>query len=169
MKNLILIGMPGSGKSTVGVILAKTLGTVFVDTDLIIQVQRRNKLQRIIDLEGIERFLSYEAEALLSVSEEENTVIATGGSAVFSEKAMLHLKKNGICVYLDVSVPELTFRLSNIKTRGIACRRGEGIDEIYNERKSFYEKFCDVKIDCDGKTAEQIVERIIKCVEHKMF
>lgn len=162
MKNIILIGMPGSGKSTVGVILAKTLGVGFIDTDLIIQVQRRNTLQRLIDLDGLERFKAYEESALLSVTEEADMVIATGGSAVFCEKGMRKLKKNGICVYLDLPAYDLQMRLANIKTRGIACRRGEGLEEIMAERTPLYNKYADIRIDCGGKTAEQIVEKIVK-------
>lgn len=162
MKNIILIGMPGSGKSTVGVILAKTLGVGFIDTDLIIQVQRRNTLQRLIDLDGLERFKAYEESALLSVTEEADMVIATGGSAVFCEKGMRKLKKNGICVYLDLPAYDLQMRLANIKTRGIACRRGEGLEEIMAERTPLYSKYADIRIDCTDKTAEQIVEKIVK-------
>lgn len=165
MKNIILIGMPGSGKSTVGVILAKTLGVGFVDTDLIIQLQQRNTLQRLIDLEGLEKFKVYEETALLSVTEETNTVIATGGSAVFCEKGMRQLKRNGICVFLDLPPYDLQLRLANIKTRGIACRRGEGLEEILEERIPLYNKYADIRIDCADKSVEQIVEKIARIAE----
>lgn len=154
--------MPGCGKSTVGVILAKTLGTFFIDTDLIIQVQRRNTLQQLIDLEGLERFLQYEEEALLSVTEKENTVVATGGSAIFSEKAMTQLKRNGVCVYLELGLDELERRLSNIKTRGIASKKGETLADIFNKRSPYYERYADIKIYAKGKNPEQIVEEIVK-------
>ena len=98
MENIILTGMPGCGKSTVGVILAKTLGMDFIDTDLIIQIQQKDKLQPLLDRYGTERFRQIEEQALLSVTAKENTVIATGGSAVFCEQGMSHLKKNGISV-----------------------------------------------------------------------
>lgn len=162
MKNIILIGMPGSGKSTVGVLLAKALGTGFIDTDLIIQVQRRNTLQRLIETDGLDKFREFEESALLSVTEEADMVIATGGSAVFCEKGMRHLKRNGICIYLDVPLYDLEVRLSNIKTRGIACRRGEGLEEILAEREPLYSKYADMKINCDDKTCEQIVEKIMR-------
>ena len=165
MKNIVLIGMPGSGKSTVGVILAKTLGTYFIDTDLIIQVQQKNTLQRLIDLYGIERFLDCEEEAILTVSEEGNAVIATGGSAVFRDGAMKHLKKNGTVIYLDLPVGELERRLSNIKTRGVACRKGESVSDIFDERSPYYERYADIKIDCTHKTPEEIVEKIVESVE----
>lgn len=162
MKNYILIGMPGCGKSTVGVLLAKTLGTGFIDTDLIIQVQQRNTLQRLIDINGLERFREYEENALLSVSEESDMVIATGGSAVFCEKGMRYLKRNGICIYLDLPLYDLHLRLSNIKTRGIACRRGEGLEEIMAERGPLYNKYADIKINCTDRSCEQIVEKIVR-------
>ncbi len=164
MKNVILIGMPGCGKSTVGVLLAKALGTGFIDTDLIIQVQKRNTLQRLIDLDGLEKFEQYEESALLSVTEESNMVIATGGSAVFCEKGMRHLRRNGICIYLELPVYDLQLRLSNIKTRGIACRRGEGLEEILAERGPLYNRYADAKISCADKSCEQIVEKIIHIV-----
>lgn len=164
MRNIILIGMPASGKSTVGVLLAKTLGASFIDTDLIIQVQQKNTLQRLIDINGLDKFREFENSALLSVSDESDTVIATGGSAVFCEKGMRHLKRNGVCVYLDLPVYDLQLRLSNIKTRGIACRRGESLEEIYAEREKLYSKYADIKIDCGGKSCEQIVEKIESAV-----
>ena len=165
MKNIVLIGMPGGGKSTVGVILAKTLGTYFIDTDLIIQVQQKNTLQQLIDLYGIERFLDFEEEAVLSVDSKQDTVIATGGSAVFREGAMKHLKENGVVIYLDLPVAELERRLSNIKTRGVACKKGESISDIFAERSPYYEKHADIKIDCTNKTPEEIVEKIVEKVE----
>lgn len=162
MKNYILIGMPACGKSTVGVLLAKTLGTGFIDTDLIIQVQQRNTLQRLIDINGLDKFREYEENALLSVNEESNMVIATGGSAVFCEKGMRHLKRNGICIYLDLPLYDLQMRLSNIKTRGIACRRGEGLEEIMAERSPLYNRYADIIINCADKNCEQIVEKIVR-------
>lgn len=160
MRNIILIGMPACGKSTVGVLLAKTLGTGFIDTDLIIQVQQKNTLQRLIDINGPEKFTEFENTALLSVDDESDTVIATGGSAVFCKKGMRHLKRNGVCVYLDLPLYDIQARLSNIKTRGIACRRGEGLAEIFAEREELYNKYADIKVGCADKSCEQIVEKI---------
>ncbi len=156
MKNIILIGMPGCGKSTVGVILAKTLGMHFVDTDLIIQRQRHERLQQLIERYGIKRFEEMEEEALLSVTETEDTVIATGGSAVFCERGMKYLKETGICVYLEVPCDELKRRLSNIKTRGIAAEKGMTIDDIFAERSPLYEKYADLSVDCTGLHIEDI-------------
>ena len=162
MKNIILIGMPGCGKSTVGVILAKTLGMGFVDTDLIIQRQQRSTLQRLIDDYGLDKFREFEEQALLSVPDKSDTVIATGGSAVFCSDGMARLKESGVCVYLDLPIEELKRRLKNIKTRGIACRKGEGLEEILAEREPLYRKYADIALMCRGFTTEQTVEEICK-------
>lgn len=163
MNNIILIGMPGAGKSTIGVLLAKSMGYNFLDTDLIIQSQQKKKLQEIIDEEGIDAFLKCEEQALTSI-DFDCTVVATGGSAIFSERGMKHLKNGGICVYLTVSEQELIKRLSNIKTRGIACRKGETVAEIIEERRAYYEKYADVTVNCENATAEQMVEKIIESI-----
>lgn len=159
-ENIILIGMPGAGKSTVGVLLAKSAAYDFLDTDLVIQKQQGMPLQQIIDSRGIEDFLKKEEQALLSVSCTK-TVIATGGSAIFSEKGMEHLKKNGVCVYLKVDEQELIRRLTNIKTRGIACKKGETVADIIAERSAFYEKYADITVYCGSGPAESTVESII--------
>ena len=164
MENIILTGMPGCGKSTVGVILAKTLGMDFIDTDLIIQVQQKDKLQPLLDRFGPDRFRQFEEQALLSVTARENTVIATGGSAVFCEKGMAHLKKNGICVYLEVPCDELVKRLKNIKTRGIAAAKGMSIEDIFAERSPYYEKHADIRIECSADSIEENASAIIDAV-----
>ena len=164
MSNIILIGMPGCGKSTVGVILAKTLGIGFVDTDLIIQQRENRLLQEIINNDGIEAFLDCEAEAVKSVS-CDNTVIATGGSVIFRDDAMTHLKKTGKVFYLNVPVAEIKNRLNNIKTRGIAATAGESIDDIFNERSPLYEKYADFVIDLTDCCAEQTVEKICEIIK----
>ncbi len=165
MKNIILIGMPACGKSTVGVLLAKTLAAGFVDTDLILQRQRKNTLQKLIDRYGLDRFRDFEDEALLAVTETEDAVVATGGSAIFCDRGMRYLKQNGVCVYLELPLNELQKRLSNIKTRGIACRRGESLSDIFAERSPFYEKYADVRIDCSALTAEETVDKIIQMIK----
>jgi len=159
MKNIILIGMPGAGKSTVGVLLAKSLAFDFIDTDLIIQKQQGLPLQKIIDEQGINTFLADEENALLSCNVSD-TVIATGGSAVFSQLGISHLKENGICVYLKVQEEELVRRLTNIKTRGIACKKGETVSDIIKERSPYYEKYADITIKSDSSTIEETVEQI---------
>ena len=164
MKNIILIGMPGAGKSTVGVLLAKSMAYDFLDTDLVIQNQQKSKLQKIIDEQVIEAFLDCEDQALLSVSCEK-TIIATGGSAIFSERGMEHLKKNGICVYLKVDEKELVRRLRNIKTRGIACKKGETVAQIIAQREAYYNRYADITVECENTTAEEVVGKIIKYIE----
>lgn len=161
MANIILIGMPGCGKSTVGVILAKTLGIGFVDTDLIIQ-QRENKLlQNIIDNDGIDFFLNCEAEAVKSLY-CDNCVVATGGSVVYREDAIQHLKSNGKIIFLDVPLDEIKRRLNNINTRGIAAKKNKSIEDIYNERIALYNKYADIIIKIDVESVEKTVEKICK-------
>ena len=162
MENIILTGMPGCGKSTVGVILAKTLGMDFIDTDLIIQLQQNEKLQALVNKYGTERFREFEDQALLSVTAEKNTVLATGGSAVFCEKGMAHLKQHGVCVYLEVSCEELIRRLTNIKTRGIAAKKGLTVADIFRERSPYYEKYADYRVKCDDMHIEDVVAKIIE-------
>ena len=159
MKNITLIGMPGAGKSTIGVILAKSLLCDFTDTDLIIQKKTGKSLCDILDERGTEGFLQLENDIICAES-FENSVIATGGSAVYGEEAMAMLKKISTVVFLDVSVDELEKRLSNIKTRGVAMKKGTTVKELYNERLPLYEKYADIILDCTGLTAEECVERI---------
>lgn len=161
MKNIVLIGMPSSGKSTVGVILAKTLGMGFLDTDLTIQQREGELLQTLIDNHGMKRFLEMEEEAILSVH-PENTVIATGGSAVFGDKAMEYLQSVGTVVYLELDFAELERRLHNIKTRGIAAEKGESLLDIYNKRIPIYKKWAQITVNSVGKTVEETVADIIE-------
>ena len=160
MKNIVLIGMPACGKSTIGVLLAKSLGFRFVDTDLIIQQDTGRLLQEIIDDEGLDAFCIAEERAICSVSESENTVIATGGSAVYSRTAMLHLKEIGLVYYLSLPVPEVEKRLYNIKSRGIAKRKGDTISDVFERRRRLYEEYADITIDCLGKSLEETVSEI---------
>lgn len=160
MKNIVLIGMPACGKSTIGVLLAKSLGFRFVDTDLIIQQDTGRLLQEIIDDEGLDAFCIAEERAICSVNESENTVIATGGSAVYSRTAMLHLKEIGLVYYLSLPVPEVEKRLYNIKSRGIAMRKGDTISDVFERRRRLYEEYADITIDCLGKSLEETVSEI---------
>lgn len=160
MKNIVLIGMPSSGKSTVGVILAKTLGMGFLDTDLTIQQREGELLQTLIDNFGMKRFLEIEEESILSIH-PDNTVIATGGSAVFGSRAMEYLRSIGDIVYLELDYPELERRLHNIKTRGIAAEKGETLLDIYNKRIPIYEVWAQVTVNSVGKTVEETVADII--------
>lgn len=164
--NIILIGMPGSGKSTVGVILAKSLGVDFIDTDLLIQRREKRLLQDIIDKDGIEYFLDRECDAVLSV-DSDNAVIATGGSVILREKAISHLKKSGTVIFLNVSVVELERRINNIKTRGIAAENGETVSDIYHKRFTLYEKFADITVNADSLSCEQTVNEICEKISLK--
>jgi shikimate kinase len=163
MNNIILIGMPGAGKSTLGVVLAKALGFDFVDTDLIIQSEQKDKLYRIIQKKGIEKFIEIENKTVASLR-VENSVVATGGSVIFGKEAMENLKKLGTVVYLEVEEKEIEKRLSNIKTRGVVMKDGETVEEIYNTRTPLYEKYADITVSCEGLDLEKTVEQIINFV-----
>ena len=157
--NIVLIGMPASGKSTAGVILAKVLGKKFIDTDLVIQEREKDLLSEIIKDKGVAGFMKIEEEAILSV-DVKNTVIATGGSAVYGEKAMEHLKENGTVVYLKVEKDELFKRLTDIKERGVVLREGETIEEMFDSRSVLYEKYADIIIEERDSTIEETIEKI---------
>lgn len=166
MKNVVMVGMPGSGKSTIGVILAKSLGFDFVDTDLVICKREGKKLQEIIDTEGLERFLEIEQQVGEEIS-SVNSVVATGGSMILSDEAMKNLKKDGIVVYVEVPLEILKKRITNMKTRGIAFKKGETLEDIFRVRTPLYEKYADITITADENTVpedcvNQIVERIEK-------
>ena len=164
MKNVVLIGMPGSGKSTVGVLLAKALGYDFLDVDLVIQKREHALLQDILDRRGLDTFLQAEEDAVCSVSCEK-TVIAPGGSAVCREKAARHLKALGPVVYLKVPLAELSGRIQNLSTRGIAMEPGQTLADVMAYRTPLYDKYADLVIDCGGgqtlaQTARQVLERL---------
>lgn len=161
MKNIVLIGMPGAGKSTIGVLLAKSVLMDFADTDLIIQKKYSRALCEIIKKHGINEFLQIENDVIRR-SEFYNCVIATGGSAVYGKEAMENLKANGIAVYLRVEPQELEKRINNIHTRGIAMKDGTTIAELYAERAPLYEKYADVTVNCTNLTPEQCVDEIMK-------
>ena len=164
--NLILIGMPGSGKSTVGVILAKKTARDFVDTDVLIQMSQQRKLQNIIDKDGYTVLRKIEEEILLGLS-IQNHVIATGGSAAYSDQAMTHLKSDGILIFLDVDLASLESRIRDFSTRGIAKRPDQSFAELFDERFVIYTKHADIAIKCEGMTQEQVCERIIDEVRAK--
>lgn len=159
--NIVLIGMPGSGKSSVGVILAKYLCMNFIDTDLIIQKNAGKTLQKIIDEDGLDRFLEIENDVLIDLN-CANTVIATGGSSIFSTNGINHLKATSIVVYLKISYPSLVNRINNIHTRGIVMRANQSLKDLYDERHPLYEKCFDIKIDCDKLTTQECVKKLIE-------
>ena len=164
MENIILIGMPAVGKSTIGVLLAKTLILSFTDTDLLIQEKYKKSLCDIINDNGTKAFLNIEEDVILN-SDFHNSVIATGGSAVYGENAMKKLKQSGKVIYLDLSLEEIRKRIGDIKSRGVVLTKGTTLEDIFNDRKALYEKYADIKIDCENLTAEECVEKIISCLE----
>lgn len=165
MNNLILIGMPACGKSTLGVVLAKTMGMKFLDTDLLIQEREGALLQDLINQRGNDYFKKVEEYVLRSV-DVENTVVATGGSAVYYSEAVRHFKKNGKIIYLKVSFETIEIRLNNITTRGVTMGQGQTLKDLYDERIPLYEKSADLIVDTEGLTVEQTIEKIIELVEH---
>jgi len=159
-KNIVLIGMPASGKSTAGVILAKMLGMDFVDTDLVIQQREKSLLRDIIAEYGVEGFMEREEKAVLSVS-PVNTVIATGGSVVYSEEAMRHLSSIGTIVYLKVAEEELSKRLHDIRERGVVLKDGETFKEMFDSRSILYARYADITVDESGMGIEAKLLKII--------
>lgn len=164
MNNICLIGMPGAGKSTVGVILAKILGYEFVDSDLVIQKEEGALLKDIISSKGVDGFISVEerVNAGLNLSK---TVIATGGSVVYGAKAMEHLKDISTIVYLKLSYANIDSRLSNIRGRGVVLREGQTLKDLYEERTPLYERYADIVIDEDSLNVEDTVSAVINAIK----
>ena len=161
MNNIILIGMPGVGKSTLGVVLAKVLGFQFIDADLLIQEQERKKLHQIIKEVGINGFMEIENQVNASI-EAERSVIATGGSVVYCRQAMSHLKEIGTVVYLKVSLSTLEKRLGNLKRRGVILKKGQTLKDLYEERVPLYEKYADVVVDEKGRDLEECQQLLLE-------
>ena len=164
MNNITLIGMPGAGKSTLGVVLAKILGYEFLDSDLLIQKEEKRRLYQIIDEEGEEGFKAIENRVNASI-DTENTVIATGGSVVYCSEAMEHLKSIGKVVYLSLSLESLEKRLGNLKKRGVLLKEGQTLKNLYDERVGYFEKYADITIDEDGCQIEETIDNVIRAVE----
>ncbi len=152
--NIILIGMPGCGKSTIGVLLAKNLAYGFLDSDLVIQEQSGRKLQDMIDEMGPEAFSAFE-DAVNATLIPHNTVIATGGSAVYGTRAMEHFREIGTVVYLKASYETIEKRIRNFATRGIVIPEGQTFRDVYNERTALYEKYADITVDVDADIADE--------------
>ncbi|MCM1135360.1 MAG: shikimate kinase [Clostridium sp.] len=159
MKNIILIGMPGSGKSTVGVVLAKKLGFRFIDSDLVIQEKCGKLLYQLIEELGEAGFLMLENEINASIT-VENAVIATGGSAVYGAEAMERFKSIGRVVYLKLPFEELKIRLGDLHERGVVLKEGYTLHDLYEERIPLYEKYADMTVDCGGRDIRDVMEEI---------
>lgn len=161
MNNVTLIGMPGAGKSTLGVVLAKVLNYQFLDSDLLIQKTEKRRLSRIIEEEGTEGFMAVENRVNASIKAEE-TVIATGGSVVYCEEAMRHLKEIGKVVYLKLSLESVSGRLGNLKGRGVLLKEGQTLADLYEERVPLYEKYADFVVDEEGKDLEESLQAVLE-------
>lgn len=158
-RNVVLIGMPGAGKSTVGVVLAKRLGYRFLDSDLLIQEREGRLLCEIIEEEGLDGFLRIEEEVNASV-QAERTVIATGGSAVYGPRAMEHLKEIGTVIYLRLPFAEIASRVGDTRQRGIAMREGQDLKGLYGERCPLYERYADIIVDTEGISIEKLAKML---------
>lgn len=161
--NIVLIGMPGVGKSTVGVLLAKRLGFAFLDTDLIIQTGESRRLATIIADEGDAGFRRVE-EGWVCAVRGRRQVIATGGSVVYSAVAMAHLQNDGLILFLHIGLGPLTQRLGDLDARGVIRPPGTGIDGLYAERVPLYQKYADIVVDTDGLTPDQVVGEIMAAI-----
>lgn len=163
MNNITLIGMPGVGKSTLGVVLAKILGYQFLDSDLLIQQQEERRLSRIIEEEGIEGFKKIENRVNASI-EVQDTVIATGGSVVYCAEAMQHLKSVGKVVYLKLSYKSIKKRLGNLKGRGVVLKEGQTLLDLYEERIPLYEKYADIVVNEEGRSLEEGIQAVLEAL-----
>lgn len=162
--NIILVGMSGAGKSTLGVLLAKALGMDYVDTDIVIQQHEGRLLQEIIDNDGLEIFMQIE-EKFVSELQLKNSIISTGGSVIYSDKAMNVLKLGGQIIYLHVPYEEIKRRLINVTTRGIVIKKGNSLQDVYEERVHLYIKYSDKTLDCSNKDIENCVSEIIELIQ----
>lgn len=161
--NLTLIGMPGAGKSTIGIILAKNLGLGFIDTDVLIQINRRKTLQQIIDESGHLNLRAVEEKEILKLDVASH-VIATGGSAVYSEKAMAHLQRISRIIFLEIDFEKIEKRIHNFATRGIARADDQTFAELFLERRQLYRKYAEITIDCNAADQEALALQIARSV-----
>ncbi len=161
--NIVLIGMPGSGKSTVGVILAKYLGMDFVDTDIVICRRERTTLQEILDTRGLDAFLAAE-EAAVCAQDFHDCVVATGGSVILSQRAMAHLAKDGKLVFLDVRLSVLERRITNLESRGIAFAPGQTLRDLYIQRLPLYRQWADVTIHAEEEDGQNMTDFVVNSI-----
>ena len=165
MKNIVFIGMPASGKSTVGVVVAKRLGYKFVDTDMVIQEVEKRLLKEIIAEEGNEGFLRIEDRVNAEI-QEERAVISPGGSVVYCENAMRHYKETGMIVYLHTSYETINNRLHNAKNRGVVLKDGQTLKDLYEERSALFERYADLTISEEGRDLEETIEEVLRVLEN---
>lgn len=166
MSNVILIGMPGCGKSTLGVLLAKALMMDFIDTDLLMQKQYEKPLQQLVDELGTAGFSDAEEQCILTM-DVQNTVIATGGSVALEEKAMQHLSRGGTVAFIRLAYETVLRRLSNISTRGIAMEKGQTLRDLYDLRQPYYERWAQIVIDADSQHVEESVQALVETLKKK--
>ncbi|MDB4077537.1 shikimate kinase [Porticoccaceae bacterium] len=157
---VVLIGMPGAGKSTLGILLAKELGLDFIDTDVSIQVREGKTLQQISDEKGYLALRDIEEQVLLSEN-ITGKVVSTGGSAVYSDAGMAHLKQDSVVVFLDVPLAELEQRISNFSTRGIARRPDQSFDDLFDERSTLYQRYADIRLDCSSLSVDEVLQKTL--------
>ena len=160
-KSIVLIGMPGAGKSTIGILLAKELGLDFIDTDISIQVRWGKTLQQITDESGYMVLRDYEEQVLLSEN-IDHKVVATGGSAVYSDAGMARLKASATVILLDVSLPALQQRVTNFDTRGIARRPEQSFEDLFAERSLLYQRYADIRIDCSNLRVNEALQAVLE-------
>lgn len=166
MKNVVLIGMPGCGKSTLGVLLAKALAMDFVDTDLVLQRQSGRPLQALVDELGTEGFSRAEEACVLRLR-VQGAVVATGGSVALEERAMEHLSHNGTVVFVRLPYSTIESRLQNMRTRGIAMEKGQTLRDLYTLRQPYYERWADITVDPDGQDIEQTVALLVRSLQNR--
>ncbi len=164
-KSIVLIGMPGVGKSTIGVVLAKNLGISFIDSDLAIQEREEKKLHDIIAERGLDGFLDIEEDVNISLSPKA-AVIATGGSAVYREQAMRHFSDIALIVYLRLSYESISERLGDLEERGVVLKENQSLRQLYDERVPLYEKYANMTVDCEGRNIREIVFEIAKRIKY---
>tara|TARA_B110000046_G_scaffold185742_1_gene228998 strand:+ start:9687 stop:10199 length:513 start_codon:yes stop_codon:yes gene_type:complete len=161
LEAIVLIGMPGAGKSTIGILLAKELGLDFVDTDISIQVREGKTLQNISDEQGYLALRNIEEQVLLA-EDITGKVVSTGGSAVYSNSGMAHLKQTSVVIFLDVPLAELEQRISNFATRGIARRPEQSFEDLFEERSLLYSHYADIRVDCSNLDLNQVLDKVLQ-------
>lgn len=162
--NIVLIGMPGAGKSTVGVVLAKKLGYRFIDSDLVIQEQYGKLLHELITEHGVEGFWQIE-NAVNAGLDVHGSIIATGGSVIYGQEAMEHLREIGTVIYLKLTYEEIEHRLGDLNARGVTLKEGQNLADLYEERIPLYEKYAHITLECDNKLLRDIVHEIAASVK----